>query len=335
MAAISETFGETSDGETVKRVVLRGGGLTANVLTWGAVIQDLRLEGHAAPLVLGFEKFEDYPAHSPYCGAVAGRFANRIAYGRFQIDGEAFQLDTNFLGKHILHGGTEGIGKRNWTVADLGTSHVVLTLDDPDGAMGFPGNCRHTCNYTLKDDATLQVVLTTTSDAPTIVNLAPHSYFTLNGGQDCRDHILRIDAGHYLPVDEELIPTGVIADVKGSGFDFRQPRFLSAENDGVYDHNFCLGDDRRAIREVARLRHAEAGLAMTVSTTEPGLQVYTGSKLDVPVPGLEGQRYSAFSGIAIEPQLWPDAPNHKAFPDALLKPGEESRQTSEFQFQMD
>ncbi len=333
MAARSEIFGETPSGEAVERVFLTGGGLTANVLTWGAVVQDLRLDGHDAPLVLGFEKFEYYSAHSPYFGAVAGRFANRIANGRFLIGGETYQLDTNFLGKHALHGGREGTGKRNWTVADLGTSHVILALDDPDGAMGFPGHCRHTCSYTLKENATLQVALTATVDTPTIVNLAPHSYFTLNDARDCRDHILRIDADRYLPVDEELIPTGEVAEVTGTGFEFRQPRFLSAENDGIYDHNFCLSGGRRAVREVARLRHADAGLAMTVSTTEPGLQIYTGSKLDVPVPGLRGRQYSAFSGIAIEPQLWPDAPNHEVFPSPLLVPGEESRQVSEFRFE--
>jgi len=335
VAASSEVWGTDPDGEEVTRVMLQGGGLRTNILTWGAVVQDLRLDGHEAPLVLGFEQFDHYPEYSPYFGAVAGRVANRIAHGRFEIDGVAHQVDTNIQGKHTLHGGSNGIGKRNWQIADLGTSHVILTLDDPDGAMGFPGTCSHTCVYTVKDDATLHIALTTTTDAPTIANLAPHSYFTLNGGQDIRDHALRVDADHYLPVDDDLIPTGEIASVVDTVFDFRKSRFISAELDGTYDHNLCLTDRRRPIREVARLRNDENGLSMTVSTTEPGLQVYTGSKLNIPVPGLGAANYGAFAGIALEPQLWPDAPNHSGFPSAALKPGEESRQVSTFRFEKD
>ena len=332
MAASSEVWGETAEGQTVTRVMLRGSGLCANILTWGAVVQDLRLEEHEAPLVLGFEQFDYYPEHSPYFGAIAGRVANRIAHGRFKIDGKSHQVDTNIQGKHTLHGGTEGVGKRNWQVADLGTSHVILTLDDPDGAMGFPGTCRHSCSYTLKDDATLHIALTTTTDTPTIANLAPHSYFTLNGGQDVRGHALRVDAEHYLPLDNDLIPVGEIMPVADTALDFRKSRFIRAEMDGKYDHNYCLSDHRRALREVARLRNDDNGLSMTVSTTEPGLQVYTGSKLNIQVPGLHGQHYEAFAGVALEPQLWPDAPNHEGFPNAVLRPDEESRQVSTFQF---
>lgn len=333
MAAKSEAFGKTADGESVTRIGLQGGRLSINILTWGAVTQDLRLEDHAASLVLGFENFEDYPKHSPYFGAIAGRVANRITQGRFEIDGKSYQVDTNFQEKHTLHGGAQGIGKRNWQIADLGTSHVILTLDDPDGAMGFPGNCKHTCAYTLKDDSTLHIALTTTTDAPTIVNLAPHSYFTLNGAQDCRNHALRVDAEHYLPINDDLIPTGVAAPVAETAFDFRTLRFIGDELDGTYDHNFCLTSQRRPIREVAQLRDDENGLAMTVATTEPGLQIYTGSKLNVPAPGLDGATYGAFAGIAMEPQLWPDAPNHEGFPDAVLRPAEESRQVSTFRFE--
>ncbi|MDD9908413.1 MAG: galactose mutarotase [Ahrensia sp.] len=332
MVAISESWGVDPQGETVTRVHLSGGGLSASMLTWGALVQDLRLEGHPHPLVLGYDVFDHYPVHSPYFGAVAGRFANRIANGRCAIDGTQHQLDTNFLGKHTLHGGKQGIGKRNWQIADLGTSHVTFTLTDPAGMMGFPGTCEHVCSYTLKDDATLHIALTSTCDAATIVNLAPHSYFSLDGG-DMRDHTLRIDADQYLPVDDKLIPTGEIVNVEETGFDFRTRRRIGAHENGVYDHNFCLANERRPLRDVAWLREEANGLSMIVATTEPGLQVYTGSKLNTPVPGLAGKPYDAFSGIALEPQLWPDSPNHETFPDCVLRPGEQSRQISTFRFE--
>lgn len=330
MAARIENFGEDRDGTGVLRIHLAGGGLSAGVLTWGAVVQDLRLDGHQPPLVLGFDRFDPYPAHSPYFGAIVGRYANRIADARFELDGAAHRLDANFLGRHILHGGSHGIGRRHWAIADAGTSHAVLVCEDGDGEMGFPGNCRHTCSYTLKEGGVLQIALTSMTDAPTVASLAPHSYFILDDSGDSRSHVLQIDADYYLPVDGDLIPTGEIAPVDGTPFDFRRMRYPGEE--GVIDHNFCLSRERRSLRRVAQLRSDLSGVTLDIATTEPGLQIYTGSKIATPVAGLTGPPYGAFAGMAIEPQNWPDAPNRADFPDPVLRPGEPLRQVSEFRF---
>ena len=332
--AMKEIFGQSEDGQSVYRVRLSGGGLTANVLTYGAILQDLRLEGHASPLVLGFEDFNHYPAHSPYFGATVGRFANRIGNARFDIDGTTHRTDPN-NGNHTLHGGASGVGKRHWTIADLGTSHVYLTLDDPAGHMGFPGNCAMTCDITLKEDGCLHIAYTVRSDAPTPAGLAHHSYFNLSDGStDCRDHVLQIDADNYLPVDDELIPTGKIAPVSDTPFDFRQPKAIGADlaRELIYDHNFCLADARRGLRDVAFAYSENSRIKMTVATTEPGLQFYAGHKVATPVPGLSNVPYGAYAGFCMETQNWPDAPNQANFPNCILRPEDELRQVSEYRF---
>lgn len=334
-AANREIFGQLEDGQSVYRVQLTGGGLTANILTWGAVLQDLRLEGHDAPLVLGFDGFDAYPAHSPYFGATVGRVANRIGNANFDVDGKSFHTDpNNSNGKHTLHGGSVGYGRRNWKIADLGTSHVYLTLEDTDGHMGFPGNCSVTCDYTLKDNGCLHIAYTVRSDAPTPANLAHHSYFNLDGGKDCRDHVVQILADQYLTVDEELIPTGEICDVEGSMFDFRTPKSIRQDlaEGTIYDNNYCLSDTRRGLQDVAKVHSDVSGVQMTVATTEPGLQFYAGHKVSTPEPGLMGQTYGAYSGFCMETQNWPDAPNHGNFPDSIVRPDEDLRQVSEYRF---
>ena len=172
-----EIFGHTKEYDSIYRVCLTGGGLTANIITWGAVLQDLRLEGHAPPLVLGFENFDSYPAHSPNFGATVGRVANRIGNAQFELEDKKYKLNPNVNNKHTLHGGEQGTGTRNWQITDLGTSHLDLTLSDPDGMMGFPGNCQHTCSYVLKDNGILHITYTTKTDAPTIAGLTPSQLF--------------------------------------------------------------------------------------------------------------------------------------------------------------
>lgn len=329
-----EIFGQTEDGQSVHRVALTGGGLTANVMTWGASLQDLRLDGHQPPLVLGFDKFDHYPAHSPYFGATPGRYANRIGNATFEIDGTHHRTDPNFLDKHTLHGGSSGTGKRIWQIADLGTSHVDMILTDLDGMMGFPGNCDLTCSYTLKDNGVLQIVHTARTDAPTIAGLAHHSYFNLDGSEDCREHSLQIFAEHYLPVDEELIPTGEIAPVGDTPFDFREAKFIESDLDGelIYDHNFCTARNRHNLRDVAIAHSASSDITLTVASTEPGLQFYAGHKISTPVPGLTGHKYGGYAGFCLEAQNWPDAPNHPDFPSAVLRPDEQLRQVTEYRF---
>ena len=335
MGASSEIFGRLPSGEAVERITIAGGGLTARVLTWGTVIQDLRLEGHDAPLVLGFEDLAAYLAHSPYFGATPGRCANRIAGGRFSIDGTAYQLECNERGVTHLHGGSDGIGQQNWRIAVRGDDFVTLALTDPAGRAGYPGNCAITCTYRLSGEGTLSVLYEAETDAPTPVNLCQHSYFNLDGGPDALDHDIRLAADHYLPVDADLIPTGEIRPVAGTPFDltgWRPLRRQVAPGGVAFDHNFCLASARREKQAVATVRSAASGVSLDVLTTEPGVQLYTGAHVNVPVAGLGGRRYGPFAGFCLETQVWPDAVNHEGFPSAILRPGETLRQETDYVF---
>ncbi|MFP1631147.1 aldose epimerase family protein [Zhengella sp. ZM62] len=328
-------FGTLPDGSAVDVVRIEGGGLAAAVLTYGAVLQDLRLAGHKPPLVLGFDTLDSYLAHSRFFGATAGRCANRIRDGRFTLDGRDYQLDRNFLGKHHLHGGSASIGKRIWTLEDAAADSVTLSITLADGEMGYPGAMVIRQAISLQAGGVLDIELEAHSDAPTLCNLAHHSYFNLDGTDKVLDHDLQVLADHYLPVDGELIPTGEIAPVDGLVFDLRRPRRLRGVCDAAaIDHNFCLANRRREITHVATLSAPLSGVSMDIRTTEPGLQVYDGGPLDVPVPGLDGRRMGAHAGMALEPQVWPDAINHPAFPQAVLRPGESYRQHTQFVFRM-
>ncbi|HEV7307240.1 aldose epimerase family protein [Ensifer sp.] len=331
----TEIFGHLPSGEPVYRVVLTGGGLTAHVLSWGAVIQDLRLEGHEPPLVLGFADLESYLAHSPYLGATPGRCANRIGNGRFTLDGETYQLELNEKGVTHLHGGSDNIGKRNWTITRQAPDSVTLVITDPDGRAGYPGNCQVTCTYALKPDGVLSVVYESSTDRATLANVCQHSYFNLDGGADALGHDIMIAADHYLPTTDLQVPTGEIRAVEGTAFDLREMTPLRRQSEGeriTYDHNFCLSDERMAKHSVALARSINSGVTLEVLTTEPGVQLYTGAKLNIPVPGLEGRRYGPFAGFCLETQVWPDAINHSGFPNAVLRPGETRHQETDYVF---
>ena len=321
------------EGQPVHRLRLTNGRLTVHVITWGAVVQDVRLADIDHPLVLGFETFEPYPDHSPYFGAIAGRVANRIGRGRFAIDGRNYRAATNPGSQHTLHGGPDAMGKRLWRVVDRADDAVTLGLTDPDGLNGFPGTVEARCTYRVADTA-LHVTLEATTDRPTPVNLAHHTYWNLDGSADILDHRLTVAAERYSAVDDDFIPTGETPGVEGTRFDFRDARRLGdATEEGVVDHNLILSDTRTDLREVARVEGG--GVALAVETTEPGLQVYAGHKLAVAVPGLGGRRYGRHAGLALEPQAWPDAVNHAHFPDMVLRPGETYRQESVFRLSLD
>lgn len=331
-----EQFGRTNAGETVHRITLTGGGLTARIMTWGATLQELWLEGHSAPLTLGFPDFASYPLHSPYFGATPGRYANRIADGKFSIDGIEYQLECNEKGMTHLHGGSQGIARRIWTPGAHGTDFAEFSILDPDGQSGYPGNCRITVRYELGDGGKLSVTYTSETDRATIVNIAQHSYFNLDGGDSILDHELMIAADHYLPTDARQIPTGEIAPVEGTDFDFREMRpirHLDADGKQVgYDHNFCLAGERGPVRSVVLARSLHSGVALEVRSTEPGVQFYTGFKISPSVPGLSGKPYGACAGFCLETQVWPDSPNHAAFPQAVLRPGETLVQHTDYIF---
>ena len=335
-----EHFGKTADGEVIQRFTIASGGMTAKIINWGAAVQDLRRAGHDAPLVLGFEHFDDYPQFSPYFGAIPGRCANRIGDGRFTIDGTQYQADTNFLGKHTLHGGSKGFGKRVWDVSLHGDDFVTLTLHSPDGDMGFPGNLEATCTYRLKIPGTLSVELAATTDEPTLCNLTNHSYFNLDdgGASDILGHRLMLNAQAYLPVDDELIPTGLVQPVAGTRFDFRQARPIRHDDgkggQALYDHNFCLAAAHGPLRQAAWAQGPSSGVEMEMWTTEPGVQFYAGSKVAREQEGLGGRHYKNYAGFCLEAQVWPDSPNHPYFPQAVLWPGEIYRHTTEYRFRL-
>lgn len=329
-----ETFGHCDEG-VVQRLTLSGGGLTAKMINWGAVIQDLRLTGHDAPLVLGFEDFQHYPEHSPHFGAVPGRYANRIANGRFILDGERYQLDQNQAGTHTLHGGSKGYSKRLWTFADNGPDFVTLTLHSPDGDMGFPGNLDATCTYRLKAGGVLSIELKATTDSPTLCNLTNHSYFNLDDGgrNDILRHRLVIDAGAYVPVDDAAIPSGVVQPVDETPFDLRMATEIGA-NGVDYDHNFCLAAARRPLTRAAWAQGASSGVEMETWTTEPGVQLYCGQKVKPSPPGLDSIIYPRSAGFCLETQVWPDSPNRPYFPQAVLRPGETYMHETEYRFRL-
>lgn len=326
-SSIIGTFGVRPDGQRVDRVAIAGNGLSAWVLTHGATVHDLRLEGFPQPLVLGFPQLEPYLSEGLYFGAVVGRLANRIGSGRARIGGEERQLDRNFLGRHLLHGGADGSGVRNWRLGDVVADAVMLHDRLPDGHMGFPGTLDVTVRYAIAPGPALTIAITATTDAETLCNFAQHGYFNLSGQPTVADHRLSCRAERRTATDAELIPTGETPAVAGTRHDWRRlVRLGERLGAGLIDDNFCLGETRLAApRAVARLS-APGGPVLQLESTEPGLQVYAGDHIRPGAPGLAGQPYQRFAGIALEPQLWPDAPNHPGFPSARLRPGETYRQ---------
>jgi aldose 1-epimerase len=335
-----EVFGATEAGENIRRFTIRGGGLSANIINWGAIIQDLRLVGHDAPLVLGYDRLEYYLNDTAHFGALIGRYANRIRDGRFTLAGNRCQTERNALGRHTLHGGSNGFSRRPWTVALHGRDFVTLSLHDPGGTMGFPGALEATCTYRLKVPGTLSVELTATCDEPTVCNMTQHSYFNLDdgGAADILGHRLMLNAGAYLLVDHDTVPTGVVEPVDDTPYDFRQARPIEMEIDGeqvAYDQNFCLASSHGPLRQAAWVQGAMSGVEMEVWTTEPGVQFYIGQHLAPAGHGLGGLGYKPFAGFCLEPQIWPDAPNRPYFPQASLLPGETYHHVTEYRFRLD
>jgi len=313
-------FGTMPDGRTVEAATISAGDLSATLLTHGARLQDLRLAGVGFGLVLGAPALAPYLGPMGYSGAMVGRFANRIAHGRFTLDGHEIRTDRNGAGGHTLHGGAHAAEQQVWHLTEHGPDRASFALTLPDGQNGFPGRLEVRVTYTIVPPARLGIVTEATTDAPTPCSFAQHAYFRLTPG-DARGHRLRVDAAHYLPVDDTLIPTGRIAPVAGTPFDFRKPRVIG--NTGL-DHNFCLSRNRTDLREVAALSAPATGLTMTVETTETGIQVYDGGGT-AGMTGHGGEALPAHAGVALETQVWPDAPNRPDFPDPILRPGESYR----------
>ncbi len=330
------TFGRLAGGQEVLEISLFGGGLAVDVLSYGAVLRDIRLAtaDGSRSVVLGYSRLADYVAHSPYFGALVGRCANRIAGGRFELDGRTITLDRNEAGRTHLHGGSGGFSSRVWDVVDIEPDAVTLALVSADGDQGYPGTVAVRCRYAVIGAGRLAIELSATTDAPTIVNLAAHSYFDLDRADSILDHRLLLPADAVTQVDAALIPTGVIAPVHGTPLDFRASRPIRSAG-GALDLNYVLAMAPVASpRLVARLEGPRSGLALEVHSTEPGLQVYDGNAMNGPVPLADGRSVRQNGGVCLEPQRFPDAVHHPHFPSVVLRPGETYRQRSEYHFMM-
>ncbi len=320
---MSELFGTLADGTAVHRWTLQRAGVRVRVLSYGGIVQSVETPdraGRSANVVLGFDDLDGYLAHpEPYLGALVGRYANRIAGGRFPLDGRTYALARND-GPNALHGGERGFDKRVWEVTPI-EHGLRLSRVSPHGEEGFPGRLEVTARYTLEESGALRIAYEAVTDAPTVVNLTNHTYWNLAGSGDATGHALRLAASRYTPVDRDLIPTGDLAEVSGSRFDFRRSRPVGAG----YDHNFVLDKGvTGAAEQVAELHDPASGRLLTVATTEPGLQLYTADHITAPFcPG---------AGVALETQHFPDSPNRPRFPSTELRPGQVYRSETVYGF---
>ena len=340
--ADTEPFGTLPDGQVVQLYRLRSdSGVEVSACTYGATITSILVPGRGgtrADVVLGFDSVVPYLSQTAYLGAIVGRYANRIARARFVLDGVTYQLQAND-GANVLHGGARGFDKRLWSAVPFtrGRDEAVrFTRVSPAGEEGFPGTLQVTVEYVLTAAGALRCSFTAETDAPTIVNLAQHAYFNLTGtATPILDHELTIAANRYTPVGADLIPTGTLEPVAGTPFDFRTPRRIGDRIDDQhpqlrfgrgYDHNWVLDRDRRAAGDeplayAATVRHAPRGRRLDVFTTEPGVQFYSGNFLDGTLHSAQGTFFRR-TGLCLETQKFPDAPNHSAFPTAVVRPGQ-------------
>jgi aldose 1-epimerase len=343
-------YGHLPDGRLVEEITLSHRGLVLSLITLGGIVTTLWApdrDGVAANVVRGFDNLDDYVHRNPHFGVIVGRYANRIAQGELVVDGQVHALSRND-GSNCLHGGTDGFGKRLWEVAStrehdaaLGGPAVTLRYVSVDGEEGFPGRVEALVTYSLVGDLTWRVDYEATTDRPTVVNLSHHDYFNLAGQGSALDHELAIPAGRFNAVDANLIPTGV-DPVEGTPFDFRAATRIRARMGdthpqlavaGGYDHNWILDDaGPGTLRLAATLRDPASGRAMTLHTTEPAVQFYSGNFLDGTLVGHGGEAYGRGAAICLEPQHNPDSPHHPAWPSTVLRPGETYRSRSVYTF---
>ncbi len=344
-------YGTSADGSAIYEYTLQNArGIEVKFITYGGIITSIRApdrQGRLANVALGFDNLAQYQGEHPYFGAITGRYANRIAGGRFQLDGLEYALAKNG-GENSLHGGNIGFDKRIWQARELGDA-VELSYHSPAGEEGYPGALDVSVRYSLDADGSLRIDYDATTDAATVLNLTNHSYFNLLGEGEgtIYDHILTLNADQYTPTDSGQIPTGEIVPVADSPFDFRQPKAIgpgqrSAHPQIVgakgYDHNFVLRRDGLAAGELgfaARVYEPSSGRVMEVWTTEPGIQFYAGNVLDTTLVGSSGRLYRQSDGLALETQHFPDSPNQPHFPSTVLRPGERYTSTTVYRFATD
>jgi aldose 1-epimerase len=336
-------FGETQDGRSVYLYVLTNTrGMVVKVMTYGAIVTELHAadrSGRFGDIVLGFEDLAGYLRRNPYFGAVIGRVANRVARGKFKLDGVEYNLATND-GLNHLHGGLKGFDKVLWQAEPAQTSNgsgVKFSYLSHDGEEGYPGNLSVAVTYVLTEDNELRIEYVASSDKVTPVNLTNHSYFNLAGAENGNilQHELSLAADHFTPVDDELIPTGEIRQVKDTPLDFRKSRSIGAritELPGGYDHNFVLNQSGKGLTSAAHVYEPTTGRSMEILTTEPGIQFYSGNFLDGSLKGKKGVMYGKHQAFCLETQHFPDSVNHPNFPTTVLRPGETYTQTTIHRF---
>ncbi|MEU8847403.1 aldose epimerase family protein [Streptomyces sp. NPDC048564] len=346
---VKALFGKLADGTKVYSWSLANGGTRMKVLSYGGVVQSLEIpdrRGRLANVSLGFDNIEDYVAKSPYFGALIGRYGNRIGKGKFTLDGKAYQVNVND-GENSLHGGAQGFDKRVWDVepftkgSDVGL-HLYYT--SVDGEMGYPGTLKVKVTYTLTKHGDWRIDYAATTDKATVVNLTSHVYWNLagEGSGTIENHQLKIDASRYTPVDSGLIPTGQLAPVAGTPFDFRRTKRIGedlreAHQQLLYgkgiDHNWVLDKGISPRPEwIATLKDPSSGRTLRMATTEPGLQFYSGNFLDGTLVGPSGRTYRQGDALCLETQHFPDAPNKPSFPSTVLRPGQTYRSTTVHSF---
>lgn len=340
-----ESFGKTADGENIDLYTLKNpSGMTVKIATYGGIVTSIMApdrQSKFADVVLGFDSLAEYLAGHPYFGALVGRYGNRIAGGRFSLDGVAYKLAQN-NGENHLHGGIKGFDKAVWQADGMATGkEAILKLGyvSKDGEEGYPGNLSVTVTYSLTRNNELKIVYTASTDKATPINLTHHSYFNLEGAgnTDILAHRLTILADRFTPVDDGLIPTGELQPVAGTPMDFRQPVAIGARIDqvkGGYDHNYVLNNADGSLRLVARVEAPVSGRVMEVFTTEPGLQFYSGNFLDGSNKGKDGKVYNRHYGFCLETQHFPDSPNKPGFPPVILRPGQEYRHLTIYKFSL-
>lgn len=324
-----EPFGRV-DGKQVDLYTIVSGQMTVKITNYGAIVTSILVPdriGHIEDVVLGFDSLAGYTGEHPYFGCIAGRYANRIAKAKFELDGKEYSLFAN-NGENHLHGGLKGFDKKVWDAAEFRSREeagIDLTYTSPDGEEGYPGEMKVLVRYTLSPHNELKIRYRAESTKPTPVNLTHHSYFNLKGAGkgDILDHELQIDAEQYLEVDDGLIPTGELKEVAGTPFDFREPKTIGeyiGSVKGGYDHNFILYNEGQ-FSLVAILSEPICGREMEVYTDQPGLQFYSGNFLDGSLTGKKGVVYKKYSGLCLETQHFPDSPNRPEFPNTILDPG--------------
>jgi aldose 1-epimerase len=336
-----ELFGVINGRNVFVYTLENQNGMKVRITNYGGIITSLIVpdrEGNPDDVVLGFNSLKGYLSENPYFGAIVGRYANRIAGGKFSLDGVDYSLAIN-NGHHHLHGGVRAFDKVVWDTEEVypgGASGIRLSYHSADGEEGYPGNLDVFVTYILTADNEFRIDYEAVTDKPTPVNLTHHSYFNLSGttGSDILDHELMIDADRYTCVDAHLIPTGELKNVKGTPLDFRNTITIGEridQVDGGYDHNFVL-NNKGGLSRVAELYDRNSGRIMEVHTTEPGLQFYTGNALDGKILGKGGVIYFKHAGLCLETQHFPDSPNQPDFPDTILRPGEKYTQTTVYRF---